>query len=146
MDTMKRAFGLEVGYSDHTEGIAVPLAAVARGAEIIEKHFTLDRTLPGPDHKASLALDELAAMVRGIRQIEKAIGNGWKAPTKREQKNLSIARKSLVAKQDIRAGEFFSADNLAVKRPASGTSPMQYWDLMGKKASRDYEMDEPIQE
>lgn len=146
MDTMRQAFGLEIGYSDHTEGIAIPLAAVARGAMIIEKHFTLDRNLPGPDHKASLVPDELAAMVRGIRQIEKAIGNGYKAPTKREQKNLSVVRKSLIAKQKIRVGEIFSADNLTVKRPASGTSPMRYWALMGEKASRDYEKDELIQE
>lgn len=146
MDTMKHAFGLSVGYSDHTKGIAIPLAAVARGAEIIEKHFTTDRTLPGPDHKASLIPEELAAMVRGIRQIERAIGNGCKVPTKKESKNLSVVRKSLVAKRDIREGEFFSDENIAVKRPASGTSPMRYWELMGKKVSRDYEADELIQE
>lgn len=146
MDTMKNAFGLSVGYSDHTEGIAIPLAAVARGAGIIEKHFTLDKTLPGPDHKASLIPEELAAMVRGIRQIEKAIGNGCKAPTEKERKNLSVVRKSLVAKRDIREGEFFSHENIAVKRPASGISPMRYWELMGKKARRDYEADELIRE
>lgn len=146
MDTMRRAFGLSVGYSDHTEGIAIPLAAVARGAEIIEKHFTLDKMLPGPDHKASLIPEELAAMVRGIRQIEKAIGNGCKAPTEKERKNLSVVRKSLVAKRDIREGEFFSDENIAVKRPASGTSPMCYWVLMEKKARRDYKADELIQE
>ena len=146
MDTMKNAFGLSVGYSDHTEGIAIPMAAVARGAEIIEKHFTLDKTLPGPDHKASLISEELAAMVRGIRQIEKAIGNGCKAPTEKERKNISVVRKSLVAKRDIREGEFFSDENIAVKRPASGISPMHYWELIGKKASRDYEADELIQE
>ena len=146
MDTMKRAFGLPVGYSDHTEGIAVPLAAAARGAVIIEKHFTLDKMLPGPDHKASLAPDELAEMVRGIRQIENVIGNGCKAPTAREWANLAVVRKSLVAKRAIREGERFSADNLAVKRPASGMSPMCYWELLGKRASRNYEADEPIQE
>ena len=146
MDTMKRAFGLPVGYSDHTEGIAIPLAAAARGAEIIEKHFTLDKTLPGPDHKASLAPDELAELVRGIRQIEKAVGNDCKAPTSREWVNLAVVRKSLVAKRVIREGEVFSADNLAVKRPASGMSPMRYWELLGKRASRNYEADELIQE
>lgn len=146
MATMKRAFGLSVGYSDHTEGIAIPLAAAARGAVIIEKHFTLDKTLPGPDHKASLAPDELAEMVRGIRQIEKAIGNGCKAPTVREWTNLAVVRKSLVAKRAIREGEVLSEDNLSVKRPASGTSPMRYWELLGKQASRNYEADEPIME
>ncbi len=146
MDTMKRAFGLPVGYSDHTEGIAIPLAAAARGAVIIEKHFTLDKTLPGPDHKASLAPDELAEMIRGIRQIENVIGNGYKAPTLREEANLVVVRKSLVAKRAIREGEIFSADNLAVKRPASGTNPMRYWELLGKRASCDYEADELIQE
>ena len=146
METMKKAFGLPVGYSDHTEGIAIPLAAAARGAVIIEKHFTLDKTLPGPDHKASLAPDELAEMVRGIRQIEKAIGNGCKAPTVREWTNLAVVRKSLVAKRAIREGEVLSEDNLSVKRPASGTSPMRYWELLGKRASRDYKADESIQE
>ena len=146
METMKRVFGLPVGYSDHTEGIVIPLAAAARGAEFIEKHFTLDKTLPGPDHKASLAPDELAEMVRGIRQIENAIGNGRKAPTAREWENLAVVRKSLVAKRAIRDGEAFLADNLVVKRPASGTSPMRYWDILGRRASRNYEADEPIQE
>lgn len=146
MDTMKRAFGLPVGYSDHTEGIAIPLAAAARGAVIIEKHFTLDKTLPGPDHKASLVPDELAEMVRGIRQIEKAVGNDCKAPTSREWVNLAVVRKSLIAKRAIREGEVFSADNLAVKRPAAGMSPMRYWELLGKRASRNYEADELIQE
>ena len=146
MDTMRRAFGLSVGYSDHTEGIAIPLAAVARGAEIIEKHFTLDKTLPGPDHKASLSPDELASMVRGIRQIEKAVGNGCKVPTAKEHMNLSVVRKSLVAKCEIRTGESFSMGNLSVKRPASGTNPMRYWELIGKRANRNYEADEPLQE
>ncbi len=146
MDSMKRVFGLPVGYSDHTEGIAIPLAAAACGAEIIEKHFTLDKTLPGPDHKASLAPDELAEMVRGIRQIENAIGNGRKAPTPREWMNLAVVRKSLVAKGAIREGEVFSADNLSVKRPAIGMNPMRYWELLGKRASRNYEADESIQE
>lgn len=146
IDTIQQAFGVPVGYSDHTEGIAIPLAAAARGATIIEKHFTLDKKLPGPDHKASIPPDELAAMVRGIRQIEEAIGTGCKTPTARECINLSVVRKSLIAKQKIRAGDIFSADNLTVKRPASGVSPMRYWALLGKKSSKDYEKDELIQE
>lgn len=146
MDTMRGAFGLSVGYSDHTAGIVIPLAAAARGAEIIEKHFTLDKTLPGPDHKASLAPDELAMMVRGIRQIETSIGNGCKAPTAKEYANISIVRKSLIAKRAIQTGEMFSADNLTVKRPASGLSPMHYWELLGRKARRNYAADELLQE
>lgn len=146
MDTMRQAFGLPVGYSDHTEGISVPLAAAARGAEIIEKHFTLDRNLPGPDHKASLEPQELKAMVAGIRQIEAAIGDGRKMPTAKERENLPVVRKSLVAKLAIRAGETFSEENLAAKRPASGAAPLRYWELLGKNASRDYGADEPIQE
>lgn len=146
MDALRQAFGLSVGYSDHTEGISVPLAAVARGASIIEKHFTLDRSLPGPDHKASLEPKELKTMVVGIRQIEAAIGDGRKMPTTRERKNLSVVRKSLVAKCTIKAGERFSEANLTVKRPAAGIAPMRYWELLDKKASRDYGIDEPIQE
>lgn len=146
MDTMRQAFGLDIGYSDHTEGIAIPLAAVARGATIIEKHFTLDRNLPGPDHKASLAPNELAAMVKGIRQIEKALGSGCKAPTIRERANISVVRKSLVAQCAIRQGEEFSADNLTVKRPAIGISPLRYWEMIGRVATRDYAADELIQE
>ncbi len=146
MDTMKKAFGLPVGYSDHTAGISIPLAAAARGATIIEKHFTLDKTLPGPDHKASLSPDELTAMVKGIRQIDKAIGNGRKAPTEMERGNLAVVRKSIVAKAAIQAGAVFSEDNLTIKRPATGMSPMRYWELLGKRAVRDYEADELIQE
>lgn len=146
MDTMRQAFGLSVGYSDHTEGISVPLAAVARGAEIIEKHFTLDRNLPGPDHKASLEPRELKAMVAGIRQIEAAIGDGRKMPTTKERKNLSVVRKSLVAKSAIRAGEPFSEENLTAKRPASGVAPIRYWELLERRASHGYAADEPIHE
>lgn len=146
MDTMRQAFGLKVGYSDHTEGIAIPLAAVARGATIIEKHFTLDKTLPGPDHKASITPDELATMVAGIRQIEPAIGDGYKAPTTREWENLSIVRKSLVASCEIQKGEHLSMENLSIKRPAAGISPMRYWELIEKRASRYYKTDELIQE
>lgn len=144
MDTMRQAFGLPVGYSDHTEGIAVAFAAVARGATIIEKHFTLDRNLPGPDHKASLEPGELKEMVRGIRQIEDAIGSPVKMMSKAEEKNASIARKSLVAGSAIRKGEQFTEDNVVVKRPGTGKSPMQYWEILGKMADRDYGVDEVI--
>lgn len=144
MDTMRQAFGLPVGYSDHTEGIAMALAAVARGAGIIEKHFTLDRNLPGPDHKASLEPEELKKMVQGIRQIEEAIGSPVKMMSKVEEKNAAIARKSLVAGSAIRKGEQFTKDNVAVKRPGTGMSPMRYWEVLGKVAERDYGMDEVI--
>ncbi len=144
MDTMRHSFHLPVGYSDHTEGIAIALAAVARGANILEKHFTLDRNLPGPDHRASLEPNELKEMVRGIRQIEQAIGNGVKAPGKSEQKNLAIARKSLVAKSEIGKGERFSQENLAIKRPGDGISPMSYWDVLGTMSERNYSTDETI--
>lgn len=144
MDTLRSAFGLPVGYSDHTEGIAVPIAAVARGAVVIEKHFTLDRTLPGPDHKASLEPTELKQMVAAIRVVEQALGSGRKHPTPSELKNMSVARKSLVSVCKIMAGEPFTADNLAVKRPGNGLSPMQYWDLLDRKASREISADEVI--
>ncbi|CAG1015725.1 partial N-acetylneuraminate synthase, partial [Anaerolineae bacterium] len=138
MDTLRSAFGLPVGYSDHTEGIAVPIAAVARGAVIIEKHFTLDRNLPGPDHKASLEPTELKQLVAAIRIVERALGSGRKHPRPSELKNINVARKSLVASRTITAGESFAAENLAVKRPANGLSPMQYWDLLNRKARRDF--------
>lgn len=144
MDTMRRAFGLDVGYSDHTKGIAVPLAAVAKGARIIEKHFTLDKKLPGPDHKASLEPNELKNMVDGIRQIELALGNGIKIPGKKELANSVVARKSIVAAGQIAKGEAFSKENLAVKRPGNGISPMRYWEMLGKTADRDYAEDEVI--
>jgi N-acetylneuraminate synthase len=144
MATLSKAFGLPVGYSDHTEGIAVPIAAVALGAVLIEKHFTLDRNLPGPDHKASLEPEELKLMVAAIRDTEKALGCGRKYPTPSELKNLPIARKTLVAACAIRAGETFSTENLAVKRPGTGTSPFLYWEYLGSKASRDFQPDEEI--
>ncbi|MPL68888.1 N,N'-diacetyllegionaminic acid synthase [bioreactor metagenome] len=146
MDTMNQVFDLPVGYSDHTEGICIPIAAVARGAVMIEKHFTLDRTLMGPDHKASLEPQELKEMVQGIRQIEKAIGNGIKAPSVSEMKNKVIVRKSLIAKAPIYKGEIFTADNLTVKRPGDGISPIYYWSKIGEKAKSDYEEDEVIRE
>ncbi len=138
-------FGVNVGYSDHTLGIEVPIAAVALGATVIEKHFTLDRNLPGPDHRASLEPDELKAMVTSIRNIEKAIsGNGIKEPSKSELKNKPIARKSIVAKTDIKKGEMFSVENLTVKRPGTGISPMKWDDILGKVASKDYQEDDLI--
>lgn len=142
MDTLRTAFGLEVGYSDHTVGIAVPIAAVARGAVIIEKHFTIDRSLPGPDHKASLEPDELFGMVQSIRQIQSAMGEPLKFPTVSELKNRIIARKSIVARRDISSGEMFTVENLAIKRPGTGLSPYMYWSLLGTKADRDYKKDE----
>ena len=145
MTNIAQAFGVAVGYSDHTEGIAVPIAAVAMGATVIEKHLTLDRNLPGPDHKASLEPDELAAMVQGIRTIEQALGDGIKRPTPSEQGNLPVVRKSLVAACPIRAGELFSEANLTTKRPGTGLSPMQWDYWIGRPASRDFAPDELIQ-
>lgn len=145
MQTMRDAFGLEVGYSDHTPGIEVPIAAVAMGATIIEKHFTLDRNMEGPDHKASLEPDELAAMVRAIRNVEQALGSGIKEPSKSEIKNIVIARKSIVAAKRIRKGETLTEDNLTTKRPGSGISPMKWFDVIGTKAIRDFEEDELIE-
>lgn len=145
MDTLRHAFGLPVGFSDHTEGISIPLAAVARGATIIEKHFTLDRTLAGPDHRASIEPAELAAMVAGIRQVEAAIGDGLKRPSASELKNAPIARRSLVAAKNIKAGEKFSENNLAAKRPGNGISPMDFWVWQGRSAGRNFSEDEPIE-
>ena len=144
MDTLRHSFGLGVGFSDHTEGIVMPIAAVARGAAVIEKHFTLDRNLPGPDHKASLTPDELMAMVKFIRQTEMAMGNGLKIPAASELKNISIARKSLVAASKITKGEHFSEHNLTVKRPGTGVSPIYYWDWLGKISDKDYQTDQLI--
>lgn len=138
MQTIAQAFGVAVGYSDHTEGIAVPIAAVAMGATVIEKHLTLDRNLRGPDHKASLEPDDFAAMVRVIRTVEQAIGDPTKRPTAHEQANMTVVRKSLVAARPIRAGELFSEHNLTTKRPGTGISPMQWDAWIGKPASRDF--------
>ena len=142
---MRAEFGLEVGYSDHTRGIEVPIAAAALGAVIIEKHFTLDRNMEGPDHRTSLEPDELARMVRGIRNIEKAMGSGVKAPSPSEKKNLAAARKSIVARTTIRAGETLTEENLTVKRPGTGISPMRWNEVIGQKAVRDFEEDERIE-
>lgn len=144
MDTLAREFGLPVGYSDHTRGITVPIAAAARGAVVLEKHFTLDRTLPGPDHAASLEPDELAAMVRAVREVELALGSADKRPAPSELPNLAVARKSLVAAWPVARGELFTPDNLAVKRPGGGISPLCYFDLLGQPAARDYAPDEPL--
>lgn len=145
MCSMKEAFGVDVGYSDHTAGIEVSIAAVALGATVIEKHFTLDRNLPGPDHKASLEPHELKAMVGAIRNIECALGDGIKRPSPSELKNKPIARKSVVAARAIRAGEHFSADNIAAKRPGSGISPMRWDEVIGRPAPRDFAADELIE-
>lgn len=145
MVTMKQTFGVDVGYSDHTPGIEVPIAAVALGATVIEKHFTLDRNLPGPDHKASLEPYELKAMVDGIRNIERALGDGIKRPSSSELKNKPIARKSIVARREIKAGELFSEENLVTKRPGTGISPMRWDDIIGIPARRDFATDELIE-
>lgn len=144
MLTIRAAFGVNVGYSDHTLGIEIATAAVALGASVIEKHFTLDRTLPGPDHKASLEPSELTAMVAAIRNIEIALGDGVKRPSPSEIGNLAIARKSIVAARSIAAGEVLSADNLTVKRPGSGVSPMRWDEIVGRTARRTYSADEAI--
>ena len=146
MLAIRDALGVQVGYSDHTLGIEVPIAAVAMGATVIEKHFTLDRNLPGPDHRASLEPDELKAMVQAIRNIELALsGDGFKRPSPSESKNLEIVRKSLVALVPIKAGEPFTEANLGVKRPGSGISPMRWDDFIGRPANRDYQADELIE-
>jgi N,N'-diacetyllegionaminate synthase len=144
MLTVRDELGVKVGYSDHTLGIEVPIAAVALGATIIEKHFTLNRSLPGPDHAASLEPDELKAMVKSIRNIEKAMGNGVKTPSPSETKNISIARKSIVAKRAIKKGEVFSEQNLTVKRPGTGISPMEWDNVLGNVADGDYQVDDLI--
>ena len=144
MANLGRALGVQVGYSDHTRGIEVAIAAVALGACVIEKHFTLDRSLPGPDHQASLEPDELKAMVSAIRNIEQALGDGIKRPTPSEHKNRAIARKSLVAARPIAAGELFSAANLTAKRPGTGLSPMRWDEMIGRPAPRAFAADEPI--
>ena len=146
MLSIKEKFSVKVGYSDHTRGITVPIAAVAMGAQVIEKHFTLDRTLPGPDHAASLEPTELKEMIKQIRLIEKAIGDGNKKPAKSEIKNVSIARKSLVAAKPINKGELFSLENLTAKRPGDGLSPLQLFSLLGTNSHRNYEIDEKIEQ
>lgn len=145
MLTLRDTFGVRVGYSDHTKGIEIPIAAVAMGAEVIEKHFTLDHNLPGPDHVASLEPKELKAMVDSIRNIEIAIGSGLKVVSSSEEKNIKIARKSIIAARDIKMGEIFTEENLTVKRPGDGVSPMLWDSVIGTKAKRDFVYDEPIE-
>ena len=145
MNTIRDAFKVEVGYSDHTLGIEIPIAAVALGATIIEKHFTLDKTMEGPDHRASLEPDELKSMVIAIRNIEKAMGDGVKKLTESESKNIKIARKSIVASQNIKKGEIFTEENLGIKRPGDGISPMNWDQVLGKIAKQDFKEDEKIE-
>ena len=145
MVTLQNHFGGEVGYSDHTLGIEVPIAAVGMGAAVIEKHFTLDRNMEGPDHKASLQPDELEKMVTSIRNIEKALGDGVKKPTLDEILNLAVARKSIVEKCRIKKDEIFTELNLTTKRPGNGISPMRWNEVIGTAANRNYEMDEKIE-
>ena len=145
MCTLKKELGVEIGYSDHTQGIEVPIAATALGATVIEKHFTLDRNMDGPDHKASLEPDELQSMVQAIRNIEAALGDGIKMPTKSEKRNIDVVRKSIVAKCDIAEGEVFTENNLTTKRPGTGVSPMLWQQIIGQKAKRNFSIDELIE-
>lgn len=145
METIKKETGKTVGYSDHTLGIEVPIAAVAMGAKVIEKHFTLDKSMEGPDHKASLSPLELREMVMAVRNIERAMGSGIKEPTESEIANRDVARKSIVANGDIKKGDVFTNENLTVKRPGTGISPMLWGSVLGKTANRDYKEDELIE-
>lgn len=145
MLTLQNEFSYRVGYSDHTNGIEIPVAAVAMGATVIEKHFTLDKNMEGPDHKASLEPDELKQMVKSIRNVEVALGDGTKEPSEVEKKNISIARKSIVAACDIKTGEVFTEENLTAKRPGNGISPMKWNDVLGKVAKRKFSEDEIIE-
>lgn len=145
MLTLKEELGVNVGYSDHTQGIEIPIAAAALGASVIEKHFTLDKNMDGPDHKASLEPDELEAMVRAIRHIESALGDGKKEPSESEKKNIEIVRKSIVAKCDIKEGEIFTEENLTTKRPGTGISPMHWNEIINQRAKRNFYMDELIE-
>lgn len=145
MQTIKERLGVKVGYSDHTVGIEVPIAAVALGAKVIEKHFTLDRTMEGPDHKASLEPQELKAMVKAIRNIELALGSCDKRVTESEAKNIAVARKSIVASSPIKQGDQFSENNITVKRPGTGISPMEWENVIGKLAKRDFLEDDMIE-
>lgn len=142
---IERKFGVAVGYSDHTEGIEVPIAAVALGATVIEKHFTLDKNMEGPDHRASLEPQELRAMVKAIRNIEQALGSGHKVISASERKNIEVARKSIVAACPIRKGELLTDENLTVMRPGNGISPMRWKEVIGTYATRDYQEEEPIE-
>lgn len=144
MLTMQEAFGVQIGYSDHSEGTEIAIAATALGARVIEKHFTTDRGLPGPDHRASLEPHELKSLVTAIRKIEQALGDGVKRPTASEERNRPVARKSIVASRAIKAGELFTTDNVTVKRPGTGVSPMLWHEVLGRRAERDFSADELI--
>jgi len=145
MNTLREKFGTEVGYSDHTVGFEAAVAAAVLGASVIEKHFTLNHNMEGPDHKASLEPEEFEVMVNNIRLIEKALGDGVKQPAEAEKKNIAIARKSIVAAKDIKKGEIFTEDNITVKRPGSGISPMKWFEVLGTEAVRDFGEDELIE-
>lgn len=145
MQTLRETFGVEVGYSDHTQGIEVPVAAVAMGATMIEKHFTLDRNMEGPDHLASLEPGEFAQMVRAIRNIERSLGDGRKRASPSEQKNKVIARKSVVAQKAIKKGEIFTEENITTKRPGNGISPMRWFEVLGQTANKNFDEDELIE-
>jgi N,N'-diacetyllegionaminate synthase len=145
METLRSRFNLPVGYSDHTQGIVIPIAAVAMGAVVLEKHFTLDRTMEGPDHKASLDPGELKAMVDAIRCVESSMGDGVKGPTDSERRNMMIARKSIVAMRPIKKGEQFTRENITTKRPGSGITPMRWNEVIGQFAKRSFEEDELIE-
>jgi N,N'-diacetyllegionaminate synthase len=145
MNTIKETFKVKVGYSDHTLGIEIPIAAVALGASVIEKHFTLDKDMEGPDHKSSLEPDELNNMVRAVRNVESGLGNGIKKPSMSELKNRSIVRKSIVAAGNIKMEEMFTKENITCKRPGTGISPMEWDNVIGKRAKRDFKEDELIE-
>lgn len=145
MRTIGHAFDVSVGYSDHTKGIEIPIAAVAMGATVIEKHFTLDRDMEGPDHKASLEPHELRAMIDSIRNVELALGSDIKEPAPSEIRNMAVARKSIIAKRDIKKDEAFTEDNITVKRPGNGINPMRWFEVIGQKATRDFQEDELIE-
>lgn len=145
MNTLADSFDVAVGYSDHTMGTEIPIAAVAMGATVIEKHFTLDRNMEGPDHKASVEPHELKYMVDAIRHVEEALGNGQKSPSESEKPNIAVARKSIVAAKKIAKGELFTVENLTTKRPGNGITPMKWNEVIGQKAVRDFEEDELIE-
>jgi len=144
MITIQKEFKTKIGYSDHTLGIEIDIAAVAMGATVIEKHFTLDKTMEGPDHKASLEPSELISMIKAIRNIEVALGDGVKRTSKSESKNIEIARKSIVAMKDIKKGEILTKDNITTKRPGTGINPMKWYEILGTQATKDYKKDEQI--
>jgi N,N'-diacetyllegionaminate synthase len=145
MLTLREHFGMKVGYSDHTPGVIIPIAAISLGASVIEKHFTLDKNMEGPDHKASLNPEELKEMIISIRKVETALGDGEKIPQPCEIKNIAVARKSIIAKHDIKEGELFTEENLTTKRPGNGISPMKWYEVLGTKAIRDFHQDELIE-